>query len=139
MPARSSHSGPHYTPCPIVQKDFKEADVADMKDKLDALITAIEAHPQLTSDPAKNAPRALFFTWDFIRRTEFNLSKVNVPALVANDEEALESYNDCLGRMVLSSLIIEDPVKCAMITQNEPVDFGDEVRAKVADLLSRDK
>lgn len=103
------------------------------------MCSAIEAHPQLTSDPAKNAPRALFFTWDFIRRTEFNLSKVNVPALVANDEEALESYNDCLGRMVLSSLIIEDPVKCAMITQNEPVDFGDEVRAKVADLLSRDK
>lgn len=100
------------------------------------MCSAIEAHPLLTSDPAKNAPRALFFTWDFIRRTEFNLSRVNVPALVASDEVALEAYNDCLGRSHLFSMLIKDPVKCAMITQHEPVDFGAEVCARIADLES---
>lgn len=100
--------------------------------------SAIEAHPLMTRDPGRNAPRALFFTWDFIRRTEFNLSRINIPALVANDEVALESYNDCLGRMALSGMIIEDPAKCAMITQNEPVDFGADVRAKVAAFQSAD-
>lgn len=90
----------------------------------------------MTGDPGRNAPRALFFTWDFIRRTESNLSKINIPALVANDEVALESYNDCLGRITLSSLIIEDPATCAAITQNTPVDFGAEVRARAADFKS---
>ena len=98
--------------------------------------SAIEAHPLLADDPARNTPRALFFTWDFIRRTGFNLSQIDIPALVANDETALESYNDCLGRIALSTLIIEDPVKCAAITQSEPVDFGTEVRARAADLRS---
>lgn len=100
------------------------------------MYSAINAHPLLTDDPASNAPKALFFTWEFIRRTEFNLSQIDIPALVANDEVALESYNDCLGRMMVFSMIIEDPEKCAMITQNEPVDFGAEVRARMTDLCT---
>lgn len=34
---RSARS-PNYTPCPIIQQNFTEADVADTKDKLEALI-----------------------------------------------------------------------------------------------------
>lgn len=39
MPARTmpADSAP-YEPCPILVKDFTEADVADTKEKLDALI-----------------------------------------------------------------------------------------------------
>ncbi|MCJ1464079.1 hypothetical protein MMC07_002691 [Pseudocyphellaria aurata] len=116
-----------------MQQNFTEADVTDTKDKLDALILAIESHPLLTDDPGRDAPRALYFTWDFIRRTEFNLSHVDIPALLTNDEVALEAYNDCLGRIMLSGMIVEDPIKCAMITQSEAVDFGAEVRARVTD------
>lgn len=94
--------------------------------------SAVEAHPQITNDPAKRAPRSLYFTWDFLRRTEHNLLQVNVPALVANDEVALEAYNDVLGRVALSCTIITDETgeTCRIITQNEPVDFGVEVREK---------
>lgn len=94
--------------------------------------SAVEAHPQITNDPARRAPRSLYFTWDFLRRTEHNLLQVNVPALVANDEVALEAYNDVLGRVALSCTIITDETgeTCRIITQNEPVDFGVEVREK---------
>ncbi|MCJ1347673.1 hypothetical protein MMC31_005901, partial [Peltigera leucophlebia] len=93
---------------------------------------AVEAHPQITNNPARNAPRSLYFTWDFLRRTEYNLLQVNVPALVVNNEVALEAYNDVLGRVALSCMIITDETggTCRMITQNEPVDFGVEVREK---------
>lgn len=55
-----------------------------------------------------------------------------MPALVANDEVALEAYNDVLGRVALSCLIITDETGgfCRRISQNEPVDFGVEVREK---------
>lgn len=58
--------------------------------------------------------------------------QVNVPALVANDEVALEAYNDVLGRVALSCTIITDETggACRIITQNEPIDFGVEVREK---------
>lgn len=58
--------------------------------------------------------------------------QVNVPALVANNEVALEAYNDVLGRIALSCAIITDETggTCRRITQNEPVDFGVGVREK---------
>lgn len=94
--------------------------------------SAVEAHPQITNDPARRAPRSLYFTWDFLRRTEHNLLQVDVPALVANDEVALEAYNDVLGRVALSCTIITDETgeACRIITQNAPVNFGAEVREK---------
>jgi len=121
-----------YQPCPIVQKDFTANDVTRLKTKLAELVTAVEAHPRITNDPARRAPRSLYFTWDFLRRTEHNLLQVDVPALVANDEVALEAYNDVLGRVSLSCTIITDETgeACRIITQNAPVDFGAEVREK---------
>ena len=45
---------------------------------------------------------------------------------------ALEAYNDVLGRVALSCMIITDETGdfCRMVTQNEPVDFGIEVRER---------
>ncbi len=82
------------------------------------------------------APRALYFVWDFLRRTELNLSQVDVPALAANNDGALESYNDVLGRISLACQIISDESgrMCRMITQNDAVDFGAEARARAKDL-----
>ena len=45
---------------------------------------------------------------------------------------ALEAYNDVLGRVALSCMIITDETGgfCRRVTQNEPVDFGVEVRER---------
>lgn len=86
----------------------------------------------MTRTPATDAPKALYFTWDFVRRTDFLASEIDITALAAKDPVALEAFQDCLGRAMLADKIIGDETgeTCRSITFNEPVDFGPEVRAK---------
>ncbi len=99
---------------------------------------ALEAHPLMTSTPATTAPKALYFTWDFVQRTKHNLSQINTQALFSNDPVAREAYSDCVGRSVLTDIIIHDQSGKAnlMFPQSEPLDWGEEIRAKAKELSS---
>ena len=118
---------------------FQGYDRSKLKEALQPLERKIislakhHVHPLLTSDPVSDAPKALSFTWDSVRRTESNLRTIDVQAPVANDEDALEAYRDYIGQIMLSNMITSDPMTCRRCTQSELVDFGAEVTAQAAD------
>ena len=93
---------------------------------------ALESHPEMKT-PATSSPKALFFTYDFVQNTRNKLLSIPIPALEAGDENAQESYSDCLGRCMMSQQIIcdESGRMCALMTGGQaPVDFGKDVREK---------
>ena len=84
--------------------------------------------------PATNKP--LWFTWDFVQRTRFNLNNIDISKLDAEDPAAVEEYSDVLGRCMLSNLIISDTTgeTVEKMVGEKAVDFGADARAKAAAL-----
>lgn len=87
-----------------------------------------------TDPPATN--KCLFYIWDFVQRTRFNLNNIDIGKLDANDPAAVEEYKDALGRCLLSHVLISDRSDqyVERICGDPPIDFGPDARAKSAAL-----
>lgn len=84
--------------------------------------------------PATN--KCLFFVWDFVQRTRFNLNNIDMSKLDAGDPAAVEEYKDAVGRSSLTNIIISDTSgrTAEQICGEKAIDFGPDVRAKSAAL-----
>lgn len=77
-------------------------------------------------------PKCLWYTWDFVQRTRFNINNIDIGALDAGDLAAAEAYEDAVGRCALTNMIISDTSgrTAEQICGERAVDFGANVRAK---------
>lgn len=83
------------------------------------------------TNPA-SSPKQLYHTWDFVNRTLHSLSQIPPEELAAGNEDALETYSDCLSRCWMTDTIITDRSSrtVAMFGAGQLVDFGVDVKQK---------
>lgn len=101
--------------------------------------SAFESHPLM--QPPDTHP-TLFFLFDFIRNTRKELRSIDINnKLREGDSESQKQLIDVLGRNGFTNALINDNTgKLALLTgsdPNRPVDFGQDIRAKIAGLAQR--
>ncbi|KZF26847.1 hypothetical protein L228DRAFT_279997 [Xylona heveae TC161] len=108
-------------------------EVSTLDARLTEFIDALEADSRIRSN------RTLFFMWDFCQRTRSWLRNLDVSKLEANDEKAVETYNDCISRCIMTKIMIHDTSgKTALMTLSDPknpTDFGTLLKEKADRLL----
>ncbi|KAJ5459832.1 uncharacterized protein N7458_001384 [Penicillium daleae] len=101
--------------------------------KMNELIEAFEAHPQL--QPPTPHPTA-FFLFDFIKNTHNALKRVDASKYASGDRQAREAVQEVVGRNQFASVLLTDSSgKLAMMTGSDPsnpIDFGPTIKAKAA-------
>lgn len=85
----------------------------------------LRQHAQMRDNPHDGrTPQPLFLTWDFVQRTRNKLSQIPVEMLEADDKDALEKYNDCVGRAIMAEMIITEHTSVVTVMRGGELDFG---------------
>ncbi|KAL5358155.1 hypothetical protein BJX96DRAFT_146050 [Aspergillus floccosus] len=97
---------------------------------MDDLINAFNAHSGL-QPPSVNP--TVFFIADFVRNTRAALGRIDKAKYQAGDVRARQELNEVVGRNGFANMLISDTTGqlSAMTGGGGPVDFGDDIRAKV--------
>lgn len=99
--------------------------------------SAFESHPQM-QPPSPNP--SLFFLFDFIRNTHRTLKNIDFQKFASGDPSARQEAQEVMGRNQFANSIVGDRSgRLAMLTGGDPsnpVDFGDEIRAKAGELVA---
>ena len=112
---------------PTVIHKVTPADAERFNARLEALLLALEAHPQF-APRVERCPQQLFWVWDFVHCTHLNLSQIPRDQLWAADKAAIATYNDCWGRCTLADILIrEKGPKAVTMFKGELVDFGPDI------------
>lgn len=85
------------------------------------------------ADPPSSylTPTSLFHIYDFIHRTRSNLAEIRTNDLQANDQDALERWNDCVGRCGMARLMINSKNDKTAELLGGRVEFGNKTRSAV--------
>ncbi|RDW64778.1 hypothetical protein BP6252_10429 [Coleophoma cylindrospora] len=124
--------------------------LSDINTALDGLVDALEQHEQWSSD--SKPPPGLFFVHDFATRSKYMLSEYeNIkegkalqhpdqfrPAPGKGENAAVKVFDEVCGRTMMLKMIIDDKSgkAAAMSGGGAPVDYGQTVRSKFADLMA---
>lgn len=96
------------------------------------LDSTLSTHPLMADPPSSHlTPAPLFHIYDFIERTRCNLGGISVAKLSANEKDALENWNDCVGRCDMARLMLDDKTGKAAELLGGKVDLGEKVREAV--------
>ncbi|KAL4892935.1 hypothetical protein BDV59DRAFT_179055 [Aspergillus ambiguus] len=103
-----------------------KVNIAELEGKMDDLIITFCAHPSFEN-------RTFAFLADFVRNSRLALGRVDKAKYAAGDARACIEVKEVMGRNNFAKMLMNDTSgKLSAVTGGEPVDFGDEIRAKMA-------
>jgi hypothetical protein len=120
---------------------------------LDALVSAIKAHPEWPA-PGSSAPPhpSLFHIWDFVNRSRYILSELGniqaglplrhpdqIPGPAAGEQAAAQAYGDVCSRAAMVDTMVQNPQMLVMLGMSQ-VDFGEDVQTRskaVSDAIAK--
>ncbi|KAK8205706.1 hypothetical protein IWZ01DRAFT_52274 [Phyllosticta capitalensis] len=108
--------------------------------RLGTAIDAVEAHPRFDTTDPRRSHYSLHCLWDFLQRTRFQLSQIDLQRLDARNTEALQQWAENFGRAQMACPLMSEPtgfmLQTVMRSQNQaPLDLGDRIQRAGALLM----
>ncbi|KAF9888377.1 hypothetical protein FE257_008655 [Aspergillus nanangensis] len=102
--------------------------------KMEELLAAFNAHPGL--QPPNTHP-TVFFVADFVHNTHRALKNIDQAKYQAGDAACQQEATEVLGRNGFANMLISDATGRlnALTGGGPPVDFGDDIRAKIKEVV----
>ncbi|KAK8227071.1 hypothetical protein HDK90DRAFT_494058 [Phyllosticta capitalensis] len=108
--------------------------------RLGTAIDAVEAHPRFDTTDPRRSHYSLHCLWDFLQRTRFQLSQIDLQRLDARNTEALQQWDENFGRAQMACPLMSEPtgfmLQTVMGSPNQaPLDLGDRIQRTGALLM----
>ncbi|EKG13067.1 hypothetical protein MPH_09802 [Macrophomina phaseolina MS6] len=77
--------------------------------RLQMAIAAIQSHARFDQNDPRNSHYTLRCLWDFLHRTRYMLSQIDLQKLDGQDEDTLDAFEDVISRTCMAHAMLTDP------------------------------